>query len=187
MNKNASHGLTLIELMTVVAVLGIVLAMAAPAFMDLMAKRRVQAIATELSTDLANARSESGLRNYKIAVWFDQTPAMSCYTVSEWATTGGCTCTKTPSTACAVGQYREIKTLQIPAAIGVSITANSVITANKNRLTFVNPLHTPDVLGAELLIKHEQRGYQLKVQVNPMGRVSTCSPDGKISGVALCS
>lgn len=182
------RGLTLIELMVVVVILGIVLAVAIPAFSDLMNKRRVQLIATELSTDLAYARSEAGLRNENTWVWFGGNVSMSCYTVAaSISVVGTCTCTNTPGSACDYGQ-RELRTSQIPTPTGVSIATNAPIKVNINNnnvLNFNKPYRTATPANGVITVQGN-RGYTLELHLNAMGRVLTCSPDGRIGGVARC-
>jgi type IV fimbrial biogenesis protein FimT len=55
--RQTQQGFTMIELMTVMVIVGILLVVAAPAFNDLLARRQLEGVATELSTDLQFARS----------------------------------------------------------------------------------------------------------------------------------
>lgn len=61
-------GFTLIELMVAVAVVGILAAIAAPSFSDLIAKQRAKAAATDLYLALAKARSEAIKRNSNVTL-----------------------------------------------------------------------------------------------------------------------
>lgn len=57
--KAKAEGLTLIELMVVIAIVGILIALAAPSFRNLIIKNKVQAAASEFQSALALARSEA--------------------------------------------------------------------------------------------------------------------------------
>lgn len=52
-------GLTLIELMITIAVVGVLLALAAPSFYEFMLVQRLKGVNAELVTDLQLARSEA--------------------------------------------------------------------------------------------------------------------------------
>jgi type IV fimbrial biogenesis protein FimT len=54
-----SRGFTMIELMTVMVVAAILLVLAVPAFTDQMARRRLEGVATDMTTDLQYARTQS--------------------------------------------------------------------------------------------------------------------------------
>lgn len=69
-------GVTLIELLVSMAILGILTAMAAPALSSLVANQRGKAMATDLYLSLIKARSEALKRNISVSL----TPA----TVSHW-------------------------------------------------------------------------------------------------------
>lgn len=78
-----SRGLTLIELLTVVVVLAIVTALAAPSFSDYLGRSGVKGAANEAFSDLQFARSESVQRNAAVTVTFNA----SGYTIAQGATT----------------------------------------------------------------------------------------------------
>lgn len=60
--------MTLIELLIVIAVIGILMALAVPSFSLLMAKRAVTAAASDISTDFRFARSEALKRSNFVSV-----------------------------------------------------------------------------------------------------------------------
>ena len=184
MKAPRATGLSLVEVLVVLVVLGIILAVAAPSFLDLVNRRRVQAVAAELSTNLAYARSETGLRPTNMVVQFGSNASMSCYTVAIESVIGGCNCTKDIGSACS-GRFREVKTVQIPTNTGVELTADAQWPQKPNVLVFESPQMTASPSDVVITVK----GYHnlaLQVKLNRMGRISVCAPDDSMSGVARC-
>ena len=55
----SARGFTLIELMVVVALASVILTLAVPSFIGMLAKKRLEGLAQELGTDLQYARGEA--------------------------------------------------------------------------------------------------------------------------------
>lgn len=83
-SKSASSGFTLIELFIAIAVLGIVMTMAAPSFVDLISSNRLKSAAFDLVVSLNYARSEAIKRNADATV----TPAAGGWN-SGWSVQAG--------------------------------------------------------------------------------------------------
>lgn len=185
------YGITLVEVMVTLGVLGILLSLVAPSFADLLNRRRVQMVAAELSTDLAYARSEVALRpEARVTVYFKQVGNMSCYTMAYQGGAGYCDCSNGPGTACAGSQIPEIKTTQVTGTAGVAFASSGRPSAALNqttadRVTFLWPQLTasPDDFSVTVT---GVRGSSLRVRFNGMGRVETCAPDGNFSGYKTC-
>ena len=181
-------GVSLIEVLVAMAVLGVLLAVAAPSFADILNRMRVKMIASELSNDLAYARAEAGLggKRNNVMVVFNVPPGMSCYTIYYSATSGGCNCSSPVGSAC-TGQTAELKTVQIPGNIGVSINLSGTFDPfEPNTIAFQHPQMTSSVPGFAATVTG-LHGAKLDVRVNTMGRVSTCSPSGSsMNGVPSC-
>mgnify|MGYP003430291851 CR=1 FL=1 len=63
-----SRGFTLIELMIVLAILGVIMGLAVPAMGDFMIRQKVKSQANELMMAAAFARSEASKRNSSVAI-----------------------------------------------------------------------------------------------------------------------
>jgi type IV fimbrial biogenesis protein FimT len=68
MQKKTVSGFTLIELMIVIAIIGIMAAIAAPNFMEYMKSRRLSGATMQLYVDLMNARGQAVSQNNKVIV-----------------------------------------------------------------------------------------------------------------------
>ena len=79
-------GFTMLELMVVVAIAGILAAMAAPAMMEVIRSNRLSAIARQLEADLLLARREAIKRNTRVLVCPVGTTAGKCGSgTTAWA------------------------------------------------------------------------------------------------------
>lgn len=81
--KRAQTGLTLIELMTALTVLGVLLAMAVPSFREFTRSNRVTAVHNDLLTAFSVARSEALKRATPVSVCASTTGA-TCTTAANW-------------------------------------------------------------------------------------------------------
>lgn len=176
----ASGGLTIIEMMVVVAVVAVLVTLAAPSFRSMIAMQRVKSINAELLTDLQFARSEGTTRNRDIRIRF--TPAAACYVIYTDVTSGSCDCANTPVCTNELGR-EELKTVKLPASNNVSLSTNSamgtILLFRRPPATNVTPV------GFEIGVTSSVRG-QLRTTLNEAGNASVCTPDGSISGVPTC-
>lgn len=83
--KNRQAGVTLIELMTALGILGILAAIAVPSFREYTRNARVQAASNDLFTSLSLARSESLRRGQPVAVC-SSIDGETCADSDNWAT-----------------------------------------------------------------------------------------------------
>jgi type IV fimbrial biogenesis protein FimT len=174
------RGVTLIEMVVVIAILGVLIALAAPSMRSMMARQRVQGVNAELVTDLQMARAEVAKRSGAstlVAITFGGNGQMSCYTLHTTPTAGiTCDCTRAPGTACTAAGTEEIKTVQLSRATGVAVAAGG------GQIVFAPPqgLAAP----ANLVIDvQDTTSGQLRTTINALGRPAVCSPDGSIAGV----
>ncbi|MDM4765108.1 prepilin-type N-terminal cleavage/methylation domain-containing protein [Pelomonas sp. SE-A7] len=176
------RGITLVEMLVVLAVLGILMAVAAPSIADMIARRRVQMVAAELTTNLAYARSEAGARPMPMLISFGSGSTGSCYTLFIKGNRGGnCNCALGVGNACSArgSNNVEFKTVVIPNSTGTSISAN-VVAAQFN-----SPQMTVTPADVSITVTNHRVGA-LRLDLGLMGRVASCSPDGSIPGVIRC-
>lgn len=83
--KNSCRGMTLIELMTALSVLGILLAMATPSFRSFTANSRTTATTNDLVTALNVARSEA-LRRSTVVIVCPSNDQANCINSNDWST-----------------------------------------------------------------------------------------------------
>lgn len=188
--QQRSRGLTLIELMVTVGIVGVILAVATPSMVDFINKRRVRLVADELSTLMVYARSEAVLRNRRVNVFFSTGGSQSCYTIAEFSALGRCDCSSTPI---CTGGFLQLKTVSIPSQSGVSLSPAEHLRYNTGRpgidgfaLAFMVPSLQSNPSNAMVEITGG-RGYQLRMQLTPLGRPTLCSPNGSYGDVPRCS
>lgn len=150
------YGLTVIELLVVTALIAIVLAIAIPGFGDLLARRRVEGVANELSADLQYTRSE----------------AVSRQTNMEFATAAD----GTSYTIRVVAPANIIKTVTLPAGI----------TATPSVVRSYEPLRGTAGGDSTIDIASTATAGRLRITSNFMGRVQMCSPSGSLGGYTSC-
>lgn len=172
----ARRGLTLVELMIVMAVMAIVATTAAPGFAAFLDARRLDAAASRLAADVHFTRSEAVSRNRPIRLSFKSTAGTSCWIVHT-GPASQCTC-GTQGPAICSGSATEIKTVALEAADRVRVEANVAT------IVF-DPLHgTSTPTGTLRLV--DLRGRSVQHVVNVMGRVRSCSPGGAMPGWPAC-
>jgi type IV fimbrial biogenesis protein FimT len=185
------RGFTLIELMVVIAVVGVLVTLAAPSFYDLILVQRLKSVTSQVVTDLQYARSEATARNRPVQVRFSSNASTSCYVIFT-GPVGQCTCTVSP--VCApTSAGREIRTAQFPSDLKVAVKVG---------------YQTPDEFGFDPSTGAIQIAYKdldggpadpfliatsidatrkLQVAVKVSGRPGVCAPSGAVvSGYAAC-
>ncbi|ATI04127.1 MULTISPECIES: GspH/FimT family pseudopilin [Cycloclasticus] len=91
MDQNRQKGFTLIELLITVVILGILLALAAPSFFEILERRKIVGATDLLHSDLLFAKTETIKRNKVIRISFKNKGTTNwCYGMKEEVT---CDCT----------------------------------------------------------------------------------------------
>lgn len=196
------RGLTIIELMIVVAIIAVILSLAAPSFKRTIEMQRLRGIHDQAMTDLQFARSEAVRTGTYVS--FRMLPANAaeggCYIIySDPNITGTlCSCRASDVPRCpssATTGAAEIKSVQIPRDQEVSFSGISITSGRGRRLifdpvtggTFTLPLDggTRQFGGLTFLTQLDgARALQGGVLVT--GRPSTCAPTGSTIPVTAC-
>lgn len=196
------RALTLVELMVVVAIMGILALLVAPSMSEIIGMQRLRSVNDQLATDFQFMRSEAVARNQFVAFLPRNvsTETMSCYVIFMSTTDPlnpaaidqtKCNCTSSIGSACVTGQ-RELRTVQIPRDMSLElrfpIAQRDVIIASPvNGGAMFHPSGTVSTDGNEYCVevRRTPRG-KLRTSIGRSGRTSVCSPDGSVPGVAVC-
>jgi type IV fimbrial biogenesis protein FimT len=121
------RGLTLVELMITLAVLGVLVTLAAPSFYDFILTQRLKAAAQQFVTDMQFARSEAASRNQIVRVRFSQQSG-TCYVIFTGTDDASCNCARPfmpiPQSVC-TANGREIRTVHYPVNSRVEVIAQA--------------------------------------------------------------
>ena len=194
--RRIRQGLTVIELIVVVAITAAVIAVTAPSFVDMMATQRLRGVNAQFITDLQFARSEAVARNKPVRVITGSTTALSCYALVVTDNANLCDCTQTPGSIC-TGTAIEVRTVQVNQSVGVSIgnitpTGSALIFYPVNGST--SPLKgdtktVPPVMSLSIDGGSGSRQKRLTTTVQVTGRPGVCYDRryATISGFQACA
>jgi len=179
-------GVTLIELMVTIVIMGILLALAVPSFNDMFKQHRLIGAAEALVGNLNYAKSESIKRADKVTLSVIRSTASSwCYGLVS-----GDNCNCTTGNSCYIDLNNdgavsggELKTVSSTAFPGIVISSP---TAGNTTVKFTAARGTA-VTGKTIEFQSDN-GLTLQVIVSSYGRIRLCSPtgSGKVSGFEDC-
>lgn len=203
MQRSTQKGFTLIELMIAVVLLVILVAMAAPSFVDTLDRRRVINATQALTAQVQQARSLAVTRNREVSLVIQRVDGSDwCFGLTD---TGACDCTVTSDAdadACLV-VVPDPDPLSNPGPTLVRADASSYpgvelgpIADGQFTLTFepTRGLRTDGggpaiAANADSHTFRSPRGLETTIRVNLIGRIQTCSPSGAalLGGIEPCS
>mgnify|MGYP001459484704 CR=1 FL=1 len=162
--RRRSAGLTLVELMIAIAVLGILATLAVPSLAERLARQRLASAAETLAMDLAEARVEAAASGQALHVVFDR-GADWCWAVARSASCG--------CTAPASCQLKVSRAADWP---GVDLLAADA--------TAFEPGGVPEA-GTRAQFRGRGSGHLLEVGLSPLGRSRLCTGSG-MPGYVAC-
>ena len=167
--KRPVRGLTLVELLAVLAVTAVALGTVLPDFSRLVQRQRLEGAAAQLETELQFARSEAIARGRSVRFSFNADAAGSCYVIH----TGGpqaCRCDGAGTAAQCTGDAQAIRT--------VSHATQDAVRVSSNAHSFVFDASKGTVTPTATMTFTNESGDALKLVISVMGRVRDCSPSG---------
>jgi len=170
MKRVHQHGLTLLEVMIVVAIIAIMLAVAVPSFSDFILTQRAKGSAEGLTAALQNAKAEAVKTNQTISIVFNPATTNTdhadwCYGMTEAGDTT-CDCSASPSD-CAVGSVVDGDTYK-----------DVVLNFNASDKRSFEPVRG-GANGTQGTVTFEAgNNKDLGVRLSTIGRISVCRPSG---------
>jgi len=157
-------GVSLVEALTVLAVLGILWALAGPGLAGLAQRQRLQGVGESFRSDFQQARMQAMGTGRSVRISFSNSEAGSCYIVYQ-GDIGSCACGDDGAAQCAQPEQLLIQHW-VPKSRGVRIEANVVNMTIDGHIGTVTPTAT-------VRLRSDQ-GSQLAQVVALTGRVRTC-------------
>ena len=173
--KAWQHGLSMIELAVVMAIVAVVAATAVPSFTALIDARRLDAAALRLAADVQFVRGEAVARNGTLRLSIRAGSDATCWIVHTGAP-ADCSCAAAAA-ACS-GEALAIKSVVLPNSERVAVSGNV------GSIAF-DPLHGTSTPTGTLRLTGA-RGRAVHHIVNVLGRVRSCTPDGGVPGYPTC-
>ncbi len=161
MSRKKQTGLTLVELACTTAILGSLLSAALPSADSVLQRKRLEAVAQTLRTDLQEVRSTSIQRNVNLLVHFETSSQGTCYIVHSGAE-GSCRCDAKSHEARCDAPHQAIKTQWLPASQHITLSGGKDIRFAAGQGT-VTPTAT--------LTLSNERGGTIQTFIGIAGRV----------------
>lgn len=186
-------GVTLIEMMVVVLIIGVVLAAAIPSLTGFMERRRVVAVAAEIASFFAQAKAESTIVADKINLHMEEVPAnvgdFSCLRLSTHSSADLCMCNRERRQVCSIGSSRLLREYLLERSTSVSFVAEADRWGEfgDHTITFLRGSFPTEVSNVRVTVTGARTNSHLRVEFNNAGRVRTCSPDGSFGGYPACA
>ena len=171
----SSRGLTLVELLIVLAIVAVLLGAALPQFGKATERRHLEGTVAQLSTDIKLTRSLAVAHNRGLRMVFQTANGGSCYVVHSGAASD-CQCTTAGPAVCSNGAVAQ-RSVFFAAGGPVQLQANV------GAILF-HPVHGTSTPTGTLRVV-ARSGATVHQVVNIMGRVRACSPSG-LPGYPAC-
>ena len=132
LRRRAAPGFTLVELMTVMAVLGLLMAIAVPGLREFLVGQKVKVLAYDMTSDLLLARSEALKRNVNVNM-----TATGASWASGWTLSAGSETISTRNTAVATLDFAAVPS--VPTLITFDAHGRVAVPSSPVRMTISVP------------------------------------------------
>lgn len=198
MRANHQRGVTLIELMVTISIIGIILALVAPSFKQVIEAERLRGVHNQIVTDLQFARSEALLRRIPVhvAVRAQTGSTGACYVIFAdsnrnypWST--ACDCSQPAASRCSSANTTEIRTVQLERSIGIDLAAPVLLrhgfdSESGALLVQLGEGESPNFASRYAVDSSFDAARKYRAHIDYSGRVATCAPPGSTVGVSAC-
>lgn len=188
------RGITLVEMLVAVAIIGILLAVAVPSLSGLLERRRVVAAAGEIAGLFTFAKSQAnmvtGIVDMHLEPVTDSALQFSCARISLRGGGGrdNCSCNQAVASACATGSSKLLKEFILPRDTSVTFQATpDVIWEQYDGILSFERMRYNTTKNLKIEVKGRSTGARLWVEYNNAGRTIICSPDAPVGGYKPCS
>jgi type IV fimbrial biogenesis protein FimT len=175
-NKAQQRGITLIESMSVVAILSIVVGTALPSFASLRQRADLAGVAAQLETDVQFARGQAAAYGHPVQLTLREGAGATCYMVHT-GPAAQCSCSGSAAAAC-TGDAALLRSVSLAPTGDVQVRSTSKSIA-------FDPVKGTATPTATLRVEARD-GRAIHQVVNLLGRVRSCSPGGRLAGEAAC-
>lgn len=188
--RHPFSGFTMVELMIGLVVLGVLAAVALPAFQDFRLVQRLKAINAQLVTDMQFARAEAVTRNTILRVTFRNDTSVTCY--SLYTSTDPrypCNCLLGAGTACPT-TATEVRTVVIPRSMSVTVRPSGTISGfgfdNVTGMIATIPTdNDAEAINNYAILSSIDAARTLRTTVGRTGRPTVCASKTSL-GAPLC-
>lgn len=185
-----ARGYTLIEVVVTLAILGILLALAVPAFAQWIGNVRIRSQAESIQNGLRQARQEAIKQNRAVAFALTAAAAPTCTSTASTSGANWIVCTVGNSDIDGTG------VTPTPIGIGYAHSTSLAVTADFSKVTFngmgrtdQNEIKTIDISNGQTCETQEDQDGKsrcLKVLLAPAGKVRMCDPMLDSGSPAAC-
>jgi type IV fimbrial biogenesis protein FimT len=176
-NKAQQRGVSLVEAMSVTAILSIVVGAGLPSFSALRQRADLAGVAAQLETDVQFARSQATALGHPVQLTLRESAGATCYMVHT-GPAASCSCGGIEAVAACSGDAQLLRAVSLAASGAVQVRSASKSIA-------FDPLRGTVTPTATLRVEARD-GRAIHQVVNLLGRVRSCSPGGRLAGEAVC-
>ncbi|MFO1329096.1 MAG: GspH/FimT family pseudopilin [Rubrivivax sp.] len=176
-SRRRQTGITLVEQLVTASIAGVLAVSSLPGLDEAKTRRRLEGTAAQLESELQFARSSAVARGETVRVAFFDTAAGSCYVIHT-GRPRDCRCEVDGSAQCTDGA-QVVRSVGFVAADGMRVSSSADQVGFDADHGTATPTTTVQL--------QNRRGDALRLIVNVMGRIRSCSIGASVPGVPACS